>query len=137
MRRRELLQTAVAAGAAAVLPFQAEADPAFKPIWLNQYTYSVPERPSAPQSRPAVWKSLSANHIALTIENYETRSVVRELKRLKIIPETSTVGQEGRDLGIYGVDINNFKLQVCAWDEAPAQDRRRLQRSQQVGQRGN
>ncbi|MBI4471770.1 MAG: hypothetical protein HY646_03815, partial [Acidobacteria bacterium] len=116
MRRRELLQTAVAAGAAAVLPFRAEADPAFKPIWLNQYTYSAPERPSAPQSRPAVWKSLSANHIALTIENYETRAVVGELKRLKIIPETSTVGQDGRDLGIYGVDINNFKLQVCAWD---------------------
>lgn len=35
------------------------------------------------------------------------------------------------DTGIYGVDLNNFKIQACAWNEAPNQDRRRLLRSQQ------
>ena len=44
MNRRQLLQAlSVLAAAAAALPFRAEAAPAFKPIWLNQYTYVAPD----------------------------------------------------------------------------------------------
>jgi catechol 2,3-dioxygenase-like lactoylglutathione lyase family enzyme len=298
--RRHLLQSLAAVAAAAAFPFRAEADPAFKPLWLNQYTYTAPDmkktadwyievfgmqkgmsnakethlwfgdvqgdtlmivkqaqagdlapgltkfgftinywdknevaaelkrrginaqsdtdkgfwfkdpdgneigifakdwmkRPAAAATKPAVWKALSANHIvvttadykklvtwyndllafnqttdsgrdvcmwfgdsvwlptqvgqgrptsaslktldhcALTVENYDTPKVVTELKRLKIIPADSTVGTDGQpDYGIYGVDLNNFKVQVCSWLEAVTQDRRRLLRSQQPPQR--
>ena len=69
------------------------------------------------------------DHCALTVENYDTPRVVTELKRLKIIPADSKVGSDGQpDYGIYGVDLNNFKVQVCSWLEAVTQDRRRLLR---------
>jgi catechol-2,3-dioxygenase len=302
MTRRELLQGLTAAAAAAALPFKAQAETAFKPIWLNQYTYTAPDmqktvdwymevfgmqkgisnarethlwfgdvqgdtlmivrqaqagdvapgltkfgftinywdkndvqselkrreiaaqsdtdkgfwfkdlegndigvfardysrRPSAPETKPSAWKALSGNHIvvqtpdykkmtawyndllafnqttdsgrdvclwfgdtvwlptqireggrssaqlktldhcALTVDNYDTPKVVAELKRLKIIPADSTVGADGQpDYGIYGVDLNKFKIQVCSWKEAPTQDDRRLQRSLQPNpQRG-
>ena len=41
--RREVIGGLIGAAAAAVLPFPAEAKPAFKPIWLNQYTYYAPD----------------------------------------------------------------------------------------------
>jgi catechol 2,3-dioxygenase-like lactoylglutathione lyase family enzyme len=82
------------------------------------------------------------DHCALTVADYDTPKVVAELKRLKIIPADSKIGADGQpDYGIYGVDLNNFKTQVCSWMEAPTQDDRRLERSlqpptqQQRGQR--
>jgi len=41
--RRHFLQTTAAAAAAAALPFNANAETALKPIWLNQYTYTAPD----------------------------------------------------------------------------------------------
>ena len=296
LTRRQLLQALSALTAAAALPFRAEAAPAFKPIWLNQYTYVAPDmratadwyvdvfgmqlgmvaeretqlwfgdvqgdtlmivrqaqagqtapaltrfgftinywnrdfvraelerrgldpqsdtdrgfwfrdpegnevgvfasdwmpRPAAPASQPVALQALSANHIvvvssdykklaawyhdlvalnqttdsgrdvvqwfgdtawlptqvregretsaaletldhcALTVDGYDTQRVVPEMKRHGIIPQDREI--EDDDTGIYGVDLNDFKIQVCAWNEAPNQDRRRLQRSRQ--QRG-
>jgi len=43
MTRRTLLQSLAAAAAAAALPFNAEAMPSFKPIWLSHYTYTAPD----------------------------------------------------------------------------------------------
>ena len=298
MTRRQLLQALSALATAAALPFRAEAAPAFKPIWLNQYTYTAPDlqatadwyvdvfgmqrgmvtareihlwfgdiqgdtlmivrqaqaadtapaitrfgftinywdreivraelelrgldprpdtargfwfqdpegneigvfapnwmpRPAAPASQPVVLRALSANHIvvvssdykklaawyhdlialnqttdsgrdvvqwfgdtawlptqvregratsaaletfdhcALTVADYDTRRVVPEMKRHGIISQDQEI--EDDDTGIYGVDLNDFKIQVCAWNEAPNQDRRRLQRSQQRGRPG-
>ena len=296
MSRRQLLQVLTATAAAAALPSSVLAETAFKPMWLNQYTYTAPDmkktaewymevfgmqkglsnarethlwfgdvqgdtlmivkqaqagelapsltkfgftinywdkkhvedelkrrgiaaqsdtdkgfwfkdpegndiglfardyirRPAAASSTPAVWKALSGNHIviltpdykkftawynellafnqttdsgrdvclwfgdtvwlptqvreggrssaqlktldhcALTVANYDTPKVVAELKRLKIIAADSKVGADGQpDYGIYGVDVNNFKVQVCSWMEAPTQDDRRLLRSLQ------
>jgi len=292
--RRQLLKGLAATAAMAALPFEAEANPKLKPIWLNQYTYMAPDmkktvdwyievfgmqkgtanakethlwfgdlqgdtlmivkqaqagdtapgitkfgftinywdknaveaelkrrdlnpqsdtdkgfwfkdpegneigvfahdwmkRPTAKPTKPVLWKALSSNHIvvtspdyrklanwyldllafnettdsgrdvvqwfgdtcwlptqvsqgkqssgalktldhcALTIEKYDTKSVALELKRRKMIPETSNA-ETGNSLGINCVDVNNFKSQVCAWDEAPGQDRNRaLQRGQ-------
>ena len=75
------------------------------------------------------------DHCALTIQNYDTRAVALELKRRKMIPETTNY-ENGNSLGINCVDVNNFKSQVCAWNEAPNQDRNRAQRGQRQG-RGN
>ncbi len=298
MTRRQLLQALSALAAAAALPFRAQAAPAFKPIWLNQYTYVAPDmaatadwyvdvfgmqrgmataqethlwfgdvqgdtlmtvrqaqagdtapaltrfgftinywdrafvraelgrrgldpqpdtdkgfwfrdlegneigvfapdwmkRPDVRTSPPVVLQALSANHIvvvssdykklaawyhdlvalnqttdsgrdvvqwfgdtawlptqvrdgaqtsaalhtfdhcALTVSDYDTRTVVPEMKRHGIIPQDREI--EDDDTGIYGVDLNDFKVQVCAWNEAPNQDRRRLQRSRQRGRPG-
>src|SRR5438093_12871510 len=41
--RRQILEGITAVAAAALLPFKAEANPGFKPIWLNQYTYNAPD----------------------------------------------------------------------------------------------
>jgi hypothetical protein len=71
----------------------------------------------------------SLDHCALTVADYDTPKVVTELKRLKIIPADSNVGANGPDYGIYGVDLNKFRIQVCSWKEAPTQDDRRLERS--------
>lgn len=294
MTRRQLLESLASLAAITITPNRADADPAFKPIWLNQYTYTAPDmkrtadwyievfgmqkgianakethlwfgdaqgdtlmivrqaqagdvapglsrfgftinywdpahvaselkrrgiaaqsdtnkgfwfkdvdgneigvfskdwarRPTAPAAKPAVWRALSANHIvvltpdykklvqwygdllafnqttdsgrdvcmwfgdsvwlptqaragqkssaelrtldhcALTVDNYDTARVIQELKRLKIIPADSTLGADGQpDYGIYGVDLNGFKVQVCSWLEAVTQDRRRQQRA--------
>ena len=56
------------------------------------------------------------------------------MKRHGIIPQDREIEED--DTGIYGVDLNDFKIQVCAWNEAPNQDRRRLRRSQQRGRPG-
>ena len=69
------------------------------------------------------------DHCALTVEGYEVRTVVPIMKRYKIIPDTTEI--QDNDTGIYGVDLNGFKIQVCAWNEAPNQDRRRLERARQ------
>jgi catechol 2,3-dioxygenase-like lactoylglutathione lyase family enzyme len=55
------------------------------------------------------------DHVAYTIENSQTRPVGVELKRRKMIPETSTA-ENGNSLGINCVDVNNFKTQICAWN---------------------
>ena len=299
LTRRRMIQGFAFGGAAACLPFRLVANPALKPIWLNQYTYIAPDmkktadwyvevfgmqrgmsnakethlwfgdvqgdtlmivkqaqagdvapgitkfgftinywdknaveaelkrrdlnpqadtdkgfwfkdpegndigvfahdwmkRPAARPSKPQLWKALSANHIvvtspdyrklanwywdllafnettdsgrdvcqwfgdtvwlptqvgngrqpsgvlktldhcALTIENYETRPVALELKRRKMIPETSKA-EDGKSLGINCVDVNNFKTQVCAWDEAPDEDRSRAARRKQASAGG-
>jgi hypothetical protein len=82
------------------------------------------------QGRQSSGELRTFDHCALTIENYETRAVALELKRRKMIPETSNA-ETTNSLGINCVDVNNFKSQVCAWDEAPNQDRSRAQRGQQ------
>ena len=87
------------------------------------------------QGRKSSGELGTLDHCALTIANYETRAVALELKRRKMIPETSNV-ENGNSLGINCVDVNNFKSQVCAWDEGPTEDRGRAQRGQQPrGQR--
>ena len=295
MTRRQLLQALLAVAAAPTLPYRVEAAPAFKPVWLNQYTYIAPDmqatadwyidvfgmqrgmvsarethlwfgdvqgdtlmivqqaqandhapaitrfgftinywdrdfvqaeleqrglnpqaettrgfwfqdpegneigvfapdwlpRPVSPPAGPAVLQALSANHIvvvssdykklaswyhdlialnqttdsgrdvvqwfgdtawlptqvreggqtsaalktfdhcALTVADYNTRTVVQAMKRHGIIPQSQEIAHD--DTGIYGVDLNNFKIQVCAWNEAPNQDRRRLRLSRQRG----
>jgi catechol 2,3-dioxygenase-like lactoylglutathione lyase family enzyme len=297
--RRQILKGLAATAASTILPFPADANPSFKPIWLNQYTYIAPDmkktvdwyvevfamqkglatakethlwfgdlqgdtlmivkqaqagdvapsitrmgftvnywdrntieaelkkrnlnpqsdtekgfwfkdpegnevgvlahdwlkRPAAKSSKPFLWKAISANHIvvtspeyrklanwyldllafnettdsgrdvcqwfgdtvwlptqvsqgkessgvlktfdhcALTIDNYDTHSVALELKRRKMIPETSNA-ETSNSLGINCVDVNNFKSQVCAWNEAPNQDRNRAQRGQGGQRRG-
>jgi len=76
------------------------------------------------------------DHCALTVADYDTPKVVEQLKKYKIIPADSKIGADGQpDYGIYGVDLNNFKTQVCSWKEAPTQYARRLERSSQPGQR--
>jgi len=85
------------------------------------------------QGRQSSGQLKSLDHCALTIENYDTRSVALELKRRKMIAETSTA-ETGNSRGINCVDVNNFKSQVCAWDEAPNQDRSRAIQQQRGGQ---
>src|SRR5215467_11177518 len=43
LTRRQLIQGLTATAAVLALPFKASAKPAFKPIWLNQYTYNAPD----------------------------------------------------------------------------------------------
>ncbi len=88
------------------------------------------------QGRQSSGQLKTLAHCALTIENYDTHDVALELKRRKMIPETSNA-ETGNSLGINCVDINNFKSQVCAWNEAPNQDRSRAQRGRGAGSRGN
>ena len=100
--------------------------------WFGD-TVWLPTQVSQGKQSSGALKTL--DHCALTIEHYETRPVALELKRRKMIPETSTA-ETGNSLGINCVDVNNFKTQVCAWDEAPTQDRTRAQRGRQPAPRG-
>lgn len=65
----------------------------------------------------------SLDHVALTIANYKSAEVVAELKRRKMIPETTNVA--AGTLGPDCVDINNFKTQVCDLDLVPDAERKR------------
>jgi len=70
------------------------------------------------------------DHCALTIANYDVHQVAAELKRRKMIPENSNAEAQNSQ-GINCVDVNNFKSQVCSWNEAPNEDRMRAQRGKQ------
>jgi len=74
------------------------------------------------------------DHCALTVADFKAIPVGDEMKRLGMIPESTELQDD--DTGTYGVDPNDFKVQVCAWNEAPNQDRRRLQRALQTRQGG-
>ncbi len=74
------------------------------------------------------------DHCALTVADFEAIPVGNEMKRLGMIPESRELQED--DTGTYGVDLNDFRVQVCAWNEAPNQDRRRLQRALQARQGG-
>ena len=69
------------------------------------------------------------DHCAITVADYDVGKIVPVMKRYGMILQDSMI--EDDDTGIYGVDLNGFKVQVCSWKEAPNQDRRRMRRSQQ------
>lgn len=62
------------------------------------------------------------DHVAYTIENYQTAPVARELIRRQMIPADSNAAS-GTSLGINCVDVNKFKTQICAWNLVPNADR--------------
>lgn len=62
------------------------------------------------------------DHVAYTIETYDSPSVAKELIRREMIPPTSAEASSG-SLGINCVDVNKFKTQVCAWNLVPNADR--------------
>jgi len=97
--------------------------------WFGD-TVWLPTQVSQGRQPSGVLKTL--DHCALTIANYDVHEVAPELKRRKMIPETSNAEAQNSQ-GINCVDVNNFKSQVCSWNEAPNEDRMRAQRGQQQG----
>jgi len=102
--------------------------------WFGD-TVWIPTEVGEGKQPSATLKTL--DHVAYTIDNYETAPVAKELIKRQMIPADSTAAT-GTSLGINCVDVNKFKTQICAWNLVPNGDRGpRLTGQPEGGPRGD
>jgi catechol 2,3-dioxygenase-like lactoylglutathione lyase family enzyme len=100
--------------------------------WFGD-TVWIPTAVGADGKPSGVLKTL--DHVAYTIDNYQTAPVAKELIRRQMIPATSNAAT-GTSLGINCVDVNKFKTQICAWNLVVNADRGNRLTGERGGGRG-